>query len=61
MESDFYMNPPRDEREKWEKVRDEHEELGRLKKHSADLCKTIDKKKKEIKALQIALLSLRNE
>jgi regulator of replication initiation timing len=59
MGADLYMSSPRDERELWEKVRDMQEELGRMKKHVADLSKTIDKKNEEIKALQVALRSLK--
>lgn len=48
-------------RELWEMVRDNQKELKRMQEYAFKLEHTIDEKNEEIKALQIAIRSLRNE
>ena len=48
-------------REIWEMVRDNQKELKRMQEYAIELEHTINKKEEEIKALQLAICSLRGE
>lgn len=58
MGADYYQDPPRDNRKLWEKVRDQEEELARMRKNVYELSAIIDKKNEEIRALQAAIRSM---